>query len=277
MEGRIFNIQKFCTDDGPGIRTTVFLKGCPLKCVWCHNPESQSAEPEIMFHADKCTRCGKCEGVTAQSESFVCINGAKEICGKNASVDYVVDEVLKDKCFYDNSGGGVTLSGGEPLYQYDFSLSLLKKFKKYKLHTAIETCGFASPTKIREIANYTDLFLFDFKETNSALHKSFTGFGNEPILSNLELLSNMKKQIVLRCPVIPGCNDRPEHFNGICNIANALEGIIGVEIEPYHSLGENKYFSLGRATHTFKVPTEGQKAEWLEAVSAGCVKSVNFA
>lgn len=277
MNGIIFNIQKFCVNDGPGIRTTVFLKGCPLKCAWCHNPESQSVKSEIMFYADKCTGCGRCKGITAEDKDFVCFNGAKEICGKSATVDDVINEVLKDKIFYDNSGGGITLSGGEPLYQLEFSLELLKKAKENGLHTAVETCGFTSSDNLKLIAEYIDLFLFDYKETNSVMHKDFTGVGNEIIISNLKLLNSLKKQIILRCPIIPGYNDRQEHFDGICSIANDLENIICIEIEPYHPLGENKYSSLGRNTHKIKVPDEEQKAGWLNAVSRNCCKNVKFA
>lgn len=277
MKGIIFNIQRFCVNDGPGIRTTVFLKGCPLKCAWCHNPESQSVKSEIMFYADKCTGCGRCKGITAEDKDFVCFNGAKEICGKSFTVNDVINEVLKDKIFYDNSGGGITLSGGEPLYQLEFSLELLKKAKENGLHTAVETCGFTSSDNLKLIEKYIDLFLFDYKETNSVMHKDFTGVGNEIIISNLKLLNSLKKQIILRCPMIPGYNDRQEHFDGICGIANDFENIICVEIEPYHPLGENKYLSLGRNTHKIGVPDEKQKAGWLAAVSSNCCKNVKFA
>lgn len=277
MKGMIFNIQKFCVNDGPGIRTTVFLKGCPLKCAWCHNPESQALKSEIMFYADKCTGCERCKGITAEDKDFVCFNGAKEICGKPVAVDDVINEVLKDKIFYDNSGGGITLSGGEPLYQLEFSLELLRKAKENGLHTAVETCGFTSSDNLKLVAEYTDLFLFDYKETNSVMHKDFTGVGNEIIISNLKLLNSLKKQIILRCPIIPGYNDRQDHFDGICTIANGLENILCVEIEPYHPLGENKYSSLGRNTQKIKVPDEEQKAGWLAAVSRNCCKNVKFA
>lgn len=277
MNGTIFNIQRFCVNDGPGIRTTVFLKGCPLKCLWCHNPESQAAKKELLFYADKCVGCGRCNGITAESREFVCFHGAKEICGKTISTDEVLSEVVKDKIFYDNSNGGMTLSGGEPLYQHSFSLELLKKAKENGLHTAIETCGFASPEKIRQIAQYTDLFLFDYKETNPRLHKEFVGADNEIILSNLRLLNHLSRQIILRCPIIPGYNDRKEHFEGICSIANELESIIRVELEPYHSLGENKYLALNKSVHTIKTPDEEQKNHWLKMISDSCVKPVQFA
>lgn len=277
MDGTIFNIQRFCVNDGPGIRTTVFLKGCPLKCLWCHNPESQSAKKELLFYADKCVGCGRCKGITAESSEFVCFHGAKEICGKVISTDEVLSEVVKDKIFYDNSNGGMTLSGGEPLYQHSFSLELLKKAKENGLHTAIETCGFAAPEKVRQIAQYTDLFLFDYKETDPRLHKEFVGTDNEIIISNLKLLNHLSRQIILRCPIIPGYNDRKEHFEGICSIANELENIMRVELEPYHSLGENKYLALNKSVHTIKTPDEEQKNHWLKMISDSCVKPVQFA
>ena len=183
--GEIFNIQKFCVNDGPGIRTTVFFKSCPLHCLWCHNPESQTQEKQIMFYPDKCSGCGRCRNLTIDDLEFMCFNDAKEICGKTVSSDYVIAEVMKDYEFYKNSGGGITLSGGEPLFQFDFALDILKKAKEHNLHTAIETCGFADSDKIKQIAEYTDLFLFDFKESNPKLHMTYTGVDNILIQKNL--------------------------------------------------------------------------------------------
>lgn len=277
MDGTVFNIQKFCVNDGPGIRTTVFLKGCPLKCLWCHNPESQAVSPEIMFYADKCMGCGRCAELTAGDSDFVCFNSAKEICGKTMSAQEVISEVLKDKIFYENSGGGMTLSGGEPLYQYDFAMELLMKAKENRLHTAVETCGFISGERLKKISEYTDLFLFDYKETNSDLHKEYTGVGNETVISNLELLNRLSKQIILRCPIIPGYNDREEHFDGICAVADRLENILHVELEPYHSLGNGKYTAVNRKAAEIKMPDEKQKNGWLSLISEKCGKEVKFA
>lgn len=297
MKGIIFNIQKFCINDGPGIRTTVFLKGCPLKCAWCHNPESQSVKPEIMFYKDKCVNCGRCTGVCPNDchlfensthifdrknckKCFECTKTgceALEMVGRKISTDEVIDEVIKDKIFYDNSGGGVTLSGGEPLYQYDFSLEILKKAKENGLHTAIETCGFATEEKINEISKYVDLFLFDYKETSSELHRNFTGIDNIAIFKNLELLNKMGKSIILRCPIITGFNAREEHFKGICDTANKFKNILHIELEPYHSLGESKYISLGTCEHKFCPPSEEEKQDWLSAISQNTKKEVKFA
>ncbi len=297
MKGTIFNIQKFCVNDGPGIRTTVFLKGCPLKCIWCHNPESQSEKQEIMFYKDKCVNCGRCAAVCengchlfdngvhkfARKNCIKCFECTKTGCealekvGREITTDEVIDEVLKDKIFYDNSGGGITLSGGEPLCQFDFSLEILKKAKENGLHTAIETCGFISADRIKEISKYVDLFLFDYKETTSELHKKFTGVSNGVILDNLALLNNMEKSIILRCPIIPDCNDRKEHFEGICNVANRFKNVLHIELEPYHSLGESKYESLGLIESKFHSPDDSEKEGWLFEISYGTDKKVGFA
>ena len=274
VKGTVFNIQRFCVNDGPGIRTTVFLKGCPLSCVWCHNPESQRFEPEILFYNDKCTGCGRCKCVTAADRDFVCFNGAKEICGKTVSANEVTAEVLKDKPFYENSGGGVTLSGGEPLAQYDFSLELLKKAKENGIHTAIETCGYAEKSKILEIAKYVDLFLFDCKETDQELHKEYTGFDNKIILDNLKALSDAGSKIILRCPIIPGFNDRAEHFKGISEIAGKLSGIEHIEVEPFHPLGESKYSALGREVADIPVPSGKTVDKWIKQIGCGTDKDV---
>lgn len=275
--GTVFNIQHFCVNDGPGIRTTVFLKGCPLFCVWCHNPESQRFGAEMLFYKDKCVGCGRCRGITAADGDFVCYNGAREICGKSLAVDEILTEVLKDKPFYDSSDGGVTLSGGEPLAQFSFSLDLLKNAKKNGIHTAMETCGYTEKSKILAIAAYTDLFLFDCKETDSVLHKKYTGVGNEVILDNLKALSDNGHKIILRCPIIPGFNDRPEHFREIANIANKLGGIEHVEIEPFHQLGESKYAALGRNCLDIKIPDDAAVDEWIEQIRAGTEKKVRRA
>ena len=276
MNGTIFNIQRFCINDGPGIRTTVFLKGCPLKCIWCHNPESQAREPEIMFYKDKCTKCGSCVNVTVNDSDFVCINDAKEICGKEISSDEVIKEVLKDEIFYQNSGGGITISGGEPFYQFDFSLELVKKAKENGLHTAIETCGFVKNSNLKKIAEFVDLFLYDYKETNSEKHKNFTGVDNTVIIDNLSFLNNINKDVILRCPIIKGCNDRREHFEGIAEIANRYKNILHIEIEPYHSLGEGKYSALGKNVQKFSVANEKEKKEYLLSVQKNSFKKVKF-
>lgn len=277
MNGIIFNIQRFCVNDGPGIRTTVFLKGCPLSCAWCHNPESQKKERQIMFYAEKCVGCGECRNLTPDCTDFICINGAKEICGREIGTDEVIAEVLKDKSFYDNSGGGITLSGGEPLYQLEFSLSILEKAKQNGIHTAVETCGICSPSQMTELAVNTDLFLLDYKETDLALHRKFTGADNGPITENLKLLQGLGKSVVLRCPLIPGFNDREEHFRGIADTANRFSCIEHVEIEPYHSLGLGKYEALGRESVKIPLPEAEQIEKWLKKISSMTEKTVKRA
>ena len=274
MTGEIFNIQKFCTNDGPGIRTTVFFKGCPLSCLWCHNPESHAKEKQIMFYADKCTNCGRCKNSGVDNTTFVCFNGAKEICGNTVSSDYVVNEIMKDFLFYKNSGGGVTLSGGEPLFQFEFALDILKKCKENNIHTAIETCGYVSTDKISEIAEYTDLFLYDFKETNPQKHKNFTGADNNLILKNLFELDKLQKEIILRCPIILGFNDRKEHFDKICELTNSFEHISEINIEPYHSFGESKYEALGKKRPKITIQTDEQINEIIEYISSKTDKKV---
>ena len=241
MKGMVFNIQRFCINDGPGIRTTVFFKGCPLTCKWCHNPESQSSEVEMMREA-----------------------GGDEICGTSMVAEEVIAEVLKDKVFYDNSGGGVTISGGEPLMQFNFAYEILKQAKQSGLHTCVETCGYTKIENILKIAEFTDIFLYDWKLTNETLHKEYIGVSNDLIRKNLKAIDSTASKIVLRCPVIPGVNDTEEHFFGIADIANSLKNILAIEIEPYHSLGENKYIKLNKAgvAHRFEQPTERQVENW---------------
>lgn len=241
MQGVVFNIQRFCLNDGPGIRTTLFLKGCPLRCKWCHNPESHSLAIETM-----------------------CENGNDEVCGAYMSVDEVMAEVVKDQVFYENSGGGLTLSGGEPLMQADFACALLNEAKRQGLHTCVETCGFAKTADVVMMAPLTDIFLYDWKVTDGDMHKAYTGADNARILENLRLIDTTNAKIVLRCPIIPGVNDTASHFEGIAALANSLRNIVGIEVEPYHALGNNKYERLGRPEATiFEQPTEEQVAAWI--------------
>lgn len=245
MQGNVFNIQKFCTNDGPGIRTTVFLKGCPMRCMWCHNPESHSFE---------------CETVVSDS--------GNEVFGKPMSANEVIEEVLKDKIFYENSGGGITLSGGEPLSQFEFSYELLSLAKQNGLHTCIETCGFVKTEELIKISELVDIFLFDWKLTNDTLHQKYTGKSNQLILENLKELDRANKKIVLRCPIIPAVNDTCEHFSGIANLANTLKNIVKIEIEPYHSLGLHKYKKLKKMAKEFSQPSQKEVTEWIEKIKS---------
>lgn len=297
MNGNIFNIQRFSINDGQGIRTTVFFKGCPLRCKWCHNPESQKNSPELLFSGDKCILCKKCEalcenGVHLFSENHTVLRENCAFCGKCAEVcpvkcldtagktvssDDVIKEVLRDRIFFEESGGGVTLSGGEPFMQYGFMLEILKKAKENSLHTAVETCGFTDREKILEAAEYIDVFLFDYKLTDSALHKEYTGVGNEIILGNLRAICEKGSKVVLRCPVIPGVNDTEEHFKGIALTADSSENITGIEIAPYHELGISKLMRLGRDNENlFTVPEKETALCYIEEIKKYTKKSVKL-
>lgn len=264
MNGTIFDIQRFCVHDGPGIRTTVFFKGCPLHCIWCHNPESQKREPEIAYYPQKCIGCGGCtavcpEGCHALTEAHcfdrsrctvcgkcvdACAADALELLGRNETAEAVLQEVLRDRSFYQNSGGGLTLSGGEPLLQSAFLLELLKGAKAEGLHTCIETCGFAPKEVLREAARYTDLFLFDVKETDDERHQRLIGVPFAPILENLRYLSSLGADIILRCPLIPEVNDREEHLTEIARLAAELT-VREINVMAYHRLGDGKYDAIG--------------------------------
>lgn len=287
--GTVFNIQKFSINDGPGIRTTVFLKGCPLGCLWCHNPESKRAAPEMFFDTGKCTYCGRCAtACESQLHTFdggvhiydresctlcgkcaeACFVGALEITGKQMSAEEVIGEVMRDEVFYETSGGGLTLSGGEPLLQLDFTLEILRLAKKKGLHTAMETCGYARREAIQSVAPLVDLFLFDYKETSPERHREYTGVDNSLILDNLRYLDSVEKSIILRCPIIPGYNDRDEHLRGIAAMAESLKSIVEVNIEPYHPLGMGKSALLGREYALSEVgfPSDDQVSQWIEVI-----------
>lgn len=286
--GTVFDIQKFSIHDGPGIRTTVFLKGCPLRCLWCHNPESQSAQPELLFSPEKCMACGYCfkacpnqahklHGGTHMLDRSLCIacgkcteecySAASSLSGRTMSVEAVMEELLKDKPFYENSGGGMTLSGGEPMNQFEFSSELLRIARQNGLHTCMETCGFASAEHFLSIVPLVDLFLFDIKETDPLLHQKYTGVLPDRILENLHVIDNAGAQIVLRCPIIPGLNDREDHFRNIGFLAGTLSHLSEINLMPYHPLGASKLARLGRET-SFQAayPDERQIKSWIASV-----------
>ena len=294
MKRLVFDIQRFCVNDGPGIRTTIFLKGCNLNCIWCHNPESKSIKKDLMFHPNKCIGCLKCtsvcdlhhieEGIHEVDRQKCigcgsCVNecvGALEFCGKEMKAHEVIEIALKDKDFYLNSGGGITISGGEPLLNIEFTKELLMEAKKHNLHTAIETCGYASWDDLLKIIPYVDLFLWDIKETNTNLHKKYTGVNNELIIENLFKLNELGKEIVLRCPIIPSLNDREEHFKMIGELAEKLSNVIRVEVEPYHNLGKSKSESIGRKYILDGIisPSENVVSQWIEIIKLHTTKIV---
>lgn len=296
-KGLVFDIQRFSIHDGPGIRTTVFLKGCPLSCLWCHNPEGQDAEPEIFFTANKCIGClfcvRMCERKCHRIEDGVhvydrraclrcgactreCYPQALEVAGREMTVAEVIAEVRKDQAFYDNSGGGMTVSGGEPMLQFAFTKALLEAGKRAGLHTCLETCGYATTEKILAVQPLTGLFLYDIKETDSARHREHTGVSNDKILANLSALNAAGATIVLRCAIVPGLNDRSDHFAAVAKLADNLNGVQAVDVLPYHPLGTSKAHRLGKKPPLAAVPSSSDETVrgWVAAIRAGTAKPV---
>lgn len=251
MQATIFDIQRNSYVDGPGIRTTVFFKGCNLKCKWCHNPESQKSQKEILFYKNKCTGCGRCKNLTVDDKNFFCFNDAKEICGKEYTIDEVFTEVIKDKTFYETSGGGVTFSGGECMLQIDFLVEILKKCKENGIHTAVDTAGHIPWKNFEKILPYTDLFLYDIKSMDSETHKKYTGVENTLILENLSKLLKLSVPVWVRVPVISGVNNSEAEMIKIKEFLEHNGQPDKIELLPYHAMGEHKYAALGRKAQCF--------------------------
>ena len=259
----LFDIERNSFVDGPGIRTTVFFKGCNLKCAWCHNPESQSTKPQMMFYRDKCTGCGKCKEICPTPDNcilcgkctFYCPADARKICGKKYTVDEVFAEIIKDKAYYDNSDGGVTFSGGECMLQIDFLAEILKKCKENGIHTAVDTAGHIPFESFKKILPYTDLFLYDIKIFDTQKHKQYVGVGNELILENLKKLFKANAKIWIRIPIIPDVNDSIEEMQLIRDFLDTNGKPEKIELLPYHAMGENKYSAIGENVCTFNTPT----------------------
>ena len=249
MNGVIFDIQRFSIYDGPGIRTNVFFKGCNLRCLWCHNPESQSMKNQLMFYSNKCVGCGKCaeickntftQNCTACGKCVaVCDREARKITGRTVSVDEIVNEVLKDRAFYETSGGGVTLSGGEPLLQIDFAVEILKRCKQNGINTAIETAANVPWSSFEKILPYVDNVLCDIKCVDEEKHRKFTGVSNRTILENAEKLKKENVNLVFRMPVIPTLNDSE------VEAVSKFAGDTPLELLAYHKTGSDKYKALG--------------------------------
>ncbi len=265
MSNLIFDIQRFSIHDGPGIRTTVFFKGCNLRCAWCHNPESISPEPVLQLYRHKCIHCGLCGKVCPQqcitqqegAQVFqrelctacgectkVCYAECRQLAGKEANAAEILATVEKDLPFYKRSGGGVTFSGGEPMLQPDFLLELLKGAAELKVHTAVDTAGNVPFAWFEQVRPYVGVFLYDLKIMRDDLHKKYTGVSNERIIGNLTRLADGRNDIHIRIPVMPDINDNEENMNQAAELISSLKGIKRVELLPFHPLGEAKYQSL---------------------------------
>ena len=261
----IFDIQRNSYVDGPGIRTTVFFKGCNLKCAWCHNPESHSPKREMLFYKDKCVGCGKCKEKCPNSLekcdfcekcTIFCPQDAREICGKEYTAEELLKVILKDKAFYDASGGGVTFSGGECMLRIDFLAEILRLCKENGIHTAVDTAGHVPFESFARILPHTDLFLYDVKCLDRETHKKFVGVSNDRILENLTKLFSAGAHVLIRIPVIPSVNDSEEEMEAIAAFLRSAGKPQGVELLPYHRMGEHKYTALGKKATLFDVPSE---------------------
>ncbi len=253
--GTVLNIQRYCLHDGPGIRTTVFLKGCPLVCDWCHNPESQLPAAEARVVESRCVRCGQCVQVCPERQSMDqepascslcgacvdrCPTGARQILGRQMTTSQVMDVVLRDRMFYDNSRGGMTISGGEPLTQPLFLQQLLRAARQHSIHTALDTCGYSKQDTLLGVAPLVDLFLYDLKCMDDQRHKTHTGVSNRRILDNLQALASVHDNIWIRIPLIPGFNDEASSLKAAAGFVASLPAVRQVNLLPHHNLGSSK-------------------------------------
>ncbi|NIM58827.1 MAG: glycyl-radical enzyme activating protein [Candidatus Aminicenantes bacterium] len=265
-KGIIFDIKRYAIHDGPGIRTTIFLKGCSLRCQWCQNPEGQRTEPEIILRSPRCaTDCNQCVSVCPQDAiskdgnsieidkakcdlcaecEEVCVYEALEVVGREVSVQEVMEEIKKDKIFFDESGGGITFSGGEPLMQVDFLEALLKEVKKKNIHVALDTSGYVSFEELDRISDKVDLFLYDLKIMDNKKHEKYTGVSNKLILDNLRKLAERGKSVAVRIPLVSGINDDDQSIQTLVNFLQSLKNINQIDLLSYHSGGREKYKRL---------------------------------
>jgi pyruvate formate lyase activating enzyme len=276
LKACIFDIQRYSIHDGPGIRTTVFFKGCPLRCFWCQNPESQLLTPEVFLFKDKCTSCGLCvkacpsgaASIIAESSeidrqrctgcgscSEACPNEARKFVGQMVSAGEILEIVMKDADFYRNSGGGITLSGGEPLLQPDFACEILSSCKNRGINTAVETTGYLPWENIEKVIGETDLFLYDIKHIDSVKHKEGTGVPNERILQHVRKI-NALKPVKVRVPLIPGFNDSPEVIRAIVDFVRTELKSVEMELLAYNKMDESKYTRLGRNAVSLQIQDE---------------------
>lgn len=288
VSGTIFDIKRYAVHDGPGIRLTVFLKGCPLECRWCHNPEGIQPISELTFQASRCLEtCSDCipacphHALTRSSVSLsidrnkcrlsgacaaACPTEALRIIGQKVTVAEVMETIEKDRIFYDNSGGGVTFSGGEPLLQQKFLLALLRQCRHRGLHTIVDTCGYAPFETLASIMDNVDIFYYDLKMIDEKKHRAFTGVSNRIILENLQKLTAAKKAVQVRIPVLPGINDDSENISQTAEFLKSLRGITGISLLPYHRIGQGKYENLDIPSLETELQTPAEKT--IERISS---------
>ena len=274
--GIVFNVQRFSLQDGPGLRSTVFLKGCPLACLWCHNPESQAARPVLLRMENRCMACGRCSpeelaghdcAVRGAEDLEACPTGALQQAGVEREPAELVRELLRDRIFFDQSGGGVTFSGGEPLLQMPFLLEALARLQAEGVHTALDTSGFAPWGDLEAASRLASLVLYDLKVMDDDRHRAATGRSNRIILENLRALAGLHGDIWIRVPVVPGINDDLENLEAAAAFLEPLPGIRRVELLPYHATGEAKFARLGQAyALPGLAPPTTQRLEALAAV-----------
>ena len=268
ISGIVFDMQRYCLHDGPGLRVLIFFKSCPLTCLWCANPESQDSRIEIMVDLKRCQSCGRCveacpqEAISLEGGEYprcdiekcnlcgicieTCPNRARTFVGRKMMVRQVMKEVERDAPFFRRSGGGMTLGGGEPTVQGDFAYEILEASREQFIHTAVETCGYCEWKVLHRMAQVTDLFLFDIKQVDPLKHKEYTGVDNRLILDNLVRLAEIHNNIVIRYPLIPGYNDGRDEIKELIAVMKRIGNVRRVELAPYHRFGESKYAALGR-------------------------------